>query len=437
MAPALGRMVHLPRQRRQRGKGKADGRSPKSTPASGNFTKLRRVRTRRRAQRGDEWLHPLSLLEFLDKDFGQRPLLLQRGPLHRLPLSSSTAAELLRSYRMGINAHVVSSRSRTEKTASLSVGAKPLDVLAQGRSLRLDHLERRKEPPCLKWILKRLKDVTPGLRSPTLSLTWAPPWVSPSFGRAKTPPWTSHRLHLQLFGARQWTLCNDPLGPEVATPNASAVNASGSDAAARCQRFRLRRGDLLYVPPGLWHGATAGAALSAHLTLTLQPLTMQELLLAGSPGGSLSGLPTGAHGLAQPLPLWRSDPALRDLCLSLPWRQAWHRDNACKEDHLHLALQRLFLGLGRRSPRRGLGLGGLPVTNSEEPKREFQSQHFESRRPEGREGNRQRRKRELIFMALCWPILIFVVTFLTYLCCPNGKAHSTLQPSADDLKKYQ
>lgn len=29
-----------------------------------------------------------------------------------------------------------------------------------------------------------------GLRSPTLSLTWAPPWVSPSFGRAKTPPWT-------------------------------------------------------------------------------------------------------------------------------------------------------------------------------------------------------------------------------------------------------
>ena len=35
---------------------------------------------------------------------------------------------------------------------------------AQGRSLRLDHLERRKEPPCLKWILKRLKDVTPGRR---------------------------------------------------------------------------------------------------------------------------------------------------------------------------------------------------------------------------------------------------------------------------------
>ena len=148
---------------------------------------------------------------------------------------------------------------------------------------------------------------------------------------------------LHFFKARQWTLCNDPLGPEVATPNASAVNPSGSDAAARCQRFRLRRGDLLYVPPGwpqmlahcdtgnqsieaktsqnydmlaiekmslprwvaifskiffelasgLWHGATAGAALSAHLTLTLQPLTMQELLLAGSPGGSLSGLPTG------------------------------------------------------------------------------------------------------------------------------------------------
>ena len=60
--------------------------------------------------------------------------------------------------------------------------------------------------------------------------------------------------------------------------------------------------DLFELASGLWHGATAGAALSAHLTLTLQPLTMQELLLAGSPGGSLSGLPTGCS--------WR---CLRDL----------------------------------------------------------------------------------------------------------------------------
>ena len=29
------------------------------------------------------------------------------------------------------------------------------------------------------------------------------------------------------------------------------------------------------------------------------------------------------------------------------------------------------------------------------------------------------------------------VTFLTYLCCPNGKAHSPLQPSANAWKKYQ
>ena len=40
---------------------------------------------------------------------------------------------------------------------------------------------------------------------------------------------------------------------------------------------------------GLWHGASAGAALSAHLTLQLQPLTLQELLLAGAArGGALS-----------------------------------------------------------------------------------------------------------------------------------------------------
>lgn len=51
----------------------------------------------------------------------------------------------------------------------------------------------------------------------------------------------------------------------------------------------------------------------------------------------------------------------------------------------------------------------IPV---QEPKREFQSEHLESRRPEGREGNRQRRKRELIF-GLLWDI-----DFLWFLLVP-------------------
>lgn len=88
---------------------------------------------------------------------------------------------------------------------------------------------------------------------------------------------------IALFKARQWTLCNDPLGPEVATPNASAVNASGSDAAARCQRFRLRRGDLLYVPPGwpqqLAHCDTGNQSIEAKTSQNYDMLAIEKMSL--------------------------------------------------------------------------------------------------------------------------------------------------------------
>ena len=225
---------------------------------------------------------------------------------------------------------------------------------------------------------------------------------------------------IALFKARQWTLCNDPLGPEVATPNATAVNASGSDGTARCQRFRLRRGDLLYVPPGwpqkLAHCDTGNQSIEAKTRQNYDMLAIEKMslprwvaifrrfiwigfrslawshcrsciisafdtdlaafdnartvagwftwrvtqwppnrlqlkMLEGSWGFRFYCLFTstlfhhvkkrstsnscwkviwedrnklhearwlgpGAHGLAQPLPLWRSDPALRDLCSS-------------------------------------------------------------------------------------------------------------------------
>lgn len=302
----------------------------------------------------------------------------------------------------------------------MAVGKRPLEMLAQGCSVRLDQLERRRPELLKSPLLKRLKDtVAPGRqRSPSLSLTWAPPWVSstPRAGAKKSLSWMSHRFYLQIFGAREWTICGDALGPPGPSPPGD------------CRRFQLRRGDLLYVPPGRWHSAAVGAALSAHLTLALQPMTLQELLLAGGKRGEgLNGLPgAGAPGLVRPLPLWRPDasPALRELCLSLPWHQTWRRDETCNQDHLHLALQRLFLGVGHSTPRKILPRPEQP----EVPTKNVSEQ--EVLVVEGREGSRQRRKRELMIMALCWPVLLFLVTLITYLCCPG-------ESKGDVWKKYQ
>eukprot|EP00913_Durusdinium_trenchii_P007903 g7415.t1 len=120
-------------------------------------------------------------------------------------------------------------------------------------------------------------------------------------GRGVSTNSTSHQLHLQLFGARRWTLC--------------ATSPTPARETWECQHVTLRRGDLLYVPPGLRHYASAGAALSAHLTLQLQPLTLHELLSAAGGGGG--GIRPSSL-LAEPLPLWRNANAtcLAEMCPS-------------------------------------------------------------------------------------------------------------------------
>lgn len=60
---------------------------------------------------------------------------------------------------------------------------------------------------------------------------------------------------------------------------------------------------LIIAPEGRWHSAAVGAALSAHLTLALQPMTLQELLLAGGKRGEgLNGLPGALGGCLGEMP---------------------------------------------------------------------------------------------------------------------------------------
>ncbi|CAK9111740.1 Hypothetical protein (Fragment), partial [Durusdinium trenchii] len=284
--------------------------SPTALDLASNVTvtrSLRRVRSLRPWRTGCLWLHPWSVHEFLETSFRQRePLCLQRGPRHPLPLSSSTAADLLHSYRMGINAHVVESRGQPKRGQAVPhLGLKPLQVLAMGHAVRLERLELRRASSLRRSSLWRsLEAVAPGPeRSPSLSLTWAPPMVSSCpGGRGVSTNSTSHQLHLQLFGARRWTLC--------------ATSPTPARETWECQHVTLRRGDLLYVPPGLRHYASAGAALSAHLTLQLQPLTLHELLSAAGGGGG--GIRPSSL-LAEPLPLWRNANAtcLAEMCPSV------------------------------------------------------------------------------------------------------------------------
>ncbi|CAJ1342497.1 unnamed protein product [Effrenium voratum] len=346
-----------------------------------------RVVTSRRPWRGDtsRWLHPLSTRSFLENDLGLQPLLLRRGPLHALPLAAATAAQLLKGYSLGINAHVITARRSRE----VPFGEDALEAVARGLAVQLSELERYRAHHLLGGqLLRQLRKVAPGARSPTLSLVWAAPYASP-----QPKPSTEQRLLLQLYGARQWSICPGP-----------------------CQRLMLRRGDALYMPPGTEHVALPGPALSAHLLLRFQPLTLRELMLAA-----------GASGFAgpaafRPLPLWNPQPPLAELCLQL----SWQRGHACQEDRLRIALQRLVLGAAPRpkgppTPKAAI-VSAVPAPA---PEAEMVKQE-----PAGR----QRRRRELLFLAMLWPVLI-LVTILAFLCCSAGGGNVRFEDAA--AKKRQ
>jgi hypothetical protein len=89
----------------------------------------------------------------------------------------------------------------------------------------------------------------------------------------------SHVLAVQIEGAKEWRIYSPP----------GSVDARGGlvpdlDADDYSHRFVMEPGDVLYLPHGVPHVATARTGTSLHLTLTLTeptPLDLLESLLDG------------------------------------------------------------------------------------------------------------------------------------------------------------
>jgi len=86
----------------------------------------------------------------------------------------------------------------------------------------------------------------------------------------------SHVLAVQLAGRKEWRLYADP-GRVDARPDLLDVDPQDSS-----HEFVMEPGDVLYLPHGYPHAATARGAASLHLTLTITepgPLDLVEALL--------------------------------------------------------------------------------------------------------------------------------------------------------------
>ncbi|MFD3700369.1 JmjC domain-containing protein [Streptomyces sp. NPDC058646] len=80
----------------------------------------------------------------------------------------------------------------------------------------------------------------------------------------------SHVLALQLAGAKEWTIYDAP-------DQIDARPGLNVDADSRSHTFVMEPGDVLYLPHGFPHVATARGGTSLHLTFTITEPTPRDL----------------------------------------------------------------------------------------------------------------------------------------------------------------
>jgi len=116
----------------------------------------------------------------------------------------------------------------------------------------------------------------------------------------------SHVIAIQLEGEKEWHLYDSP--PELAAKAGLDVDTS------REQVVMMTPGDVLYLPHGYGHAATATEKASLHLTFTLTEPTPEALVESFISEWIASGRPSAAAGGASAgSPIGRAKALLGDL----------------------------------------------------------------------------------------------------------------------------
>jgi ribosomal protein L16 Arg81 hydroxylase len=137
-----------------------------------------------------------------------------------------------------------------------------------GKSLVFNGIDRR---------LPAISAFSRALEGELKCSVWCNLYLTPGRGYAFATHYDTHDVFvLQVLGTKQWRL-----GPAaVESPLPFQDRVGGPDIAQTHQSLTLRPGDVLYIPRGLLHDATAQEHLSCHITVGVHPKTYLDLILA-------------------------------------------------------------------------------------------------------------------------------------------------------------
>jgi hypothetical protein len=83
---------------------------------------------------------------------------------------------------------------------------------------------------------------------------------------------------IQVAGAKEWLIFNDYTDKQVLPGPDVDWDANRFRPVGTAAQLKLRAGDVLYIPRGVMHSARCMNEESMHLTVTLSPLTMLDVL---------------------------------------------------------------------------------------------------------------------------------------------------------------
>ena len=152
-------------------------------------------------------------------------------------------------------------------------GDKVLEEFAAGSTIVLQGLHRTWEP---------LSAFTRELSAELGTPCQVNAYVTPAASRGFDPHYDVHDVFvIQIHGRKRWSIHSpvhtDPLGDEPWTDHRDAVAVRAAGTATIDET--LAPGDVLYLPRGWIHSATALGDTSIHLTVGIAPLTRHDIVL--------------------------------------------------------------------------------------------------------------------------------------------------------------
>lgn len=153
---------------------------------------------------------------------------------------------------------------------SCSVAKGVAKAISDGHTLRVRNIHNNFET---------IDDLCGVITNITSMPTTANAYITPRNTRGFNPHFDDHDvIVLQIHGQKDWTISDQESSLKLPLKSMTSVPTVKLQDLHTIGKYKLRVGDVLYIPRGVVHSAESQQQLSIHLTFGLQPVTFYTFL---------------------------------------------------------------------------------------------------------------------------------------------------------------